>query len=123
MPDSPMPVREFSLKLKEIPVMIIGVDGVARPHTIRQLTGEGRDQFNEFQRQRFDKNPDGSVKILNYVDLQAWLIAKMLHDENNRLVPITEVRKYPDETQDGLYELCLSIQEQDGKGIEAAKND
>ncbi len=117
-------IPTFRLKLKEVPIRLVGAtDGMTRNYTIRQMTGVIRDAYLEWQRQRVDRHEDGSVKILNYMDLEAHLIALMLHDDKGVPVPITEIRQYPDEIQEELFRICNNVQGMGKEGLEAAKND
>ncbi len=118
-------MRQATLILKEEPISLIGPDGVARSYTIRQLDGAGRDKFNNFQRERFewDENLQRNV-CKDHTDIHAHLIAMMLwRNDTKQLVPIEEIRAWPDMTQQEVYSWCTDIAENDGKGEEKAKND
>lgn len=115
--------RKFTLKLKEVPIQIEGTDGQTRDYVIRQMTYAGREEFNIFQDTHIKRGEDGKAKIAEWRDLYSWLVSKMLFTDKNERVPLATVREMPDQMVEDLYQICLEIQEQDGTGVEQAKNE
>ena len=113
---------EFSSKLKTQPVKIDG-----KKHTVKELTGEQRDDHGDYVRTT-NMNVEGSIikGIKTMKGLQSKLLSLCLYDENGELVPQDVIEKYPAKMQGALHKLAqkLSGLEVDEKANElASKND
>jgi hypothetical protein len=102
-----MDAMRFELKLKEIPVMLVTVDGVDRPCFLRELQGDGRDQFMDNVGRR--TIPGVNNKLNDFKDHQAVLIAKCLFEEGGSLVPLSEIRAFPAQVQKDLFMACRDL--------------
>jgi len=126
--------KEYDCQLKTMPVRLKGADGVVRDHYLEQLCVEDKERYLEFQKGKFQRvdtgitNDEGvpltRTEILDYKDLEAYLISLMLHvAADKKLVSIDTIRKYPSPVASGLYEDCERLNEDHKEAKEDAKNE
>ena len=116
---------EFSLKLKEKPVIITDKNGVKKNYVLKELTGPQRDIYME----SFDINMtlvDGkpqigasSIKTFPPSDF----VAMCLYDENGILVKKDVLATYPGSVISSLHRAGMALSGLNKEGQEAAKNE
>ena len=114
----------FSLKLEEIPIELIDVDGVKHDCVMRGLDGAGRDSYLNNMGGRMKFNAAGKTEGLSdYKNLQSGLLTLCLFDETGKNIPLATLQTYPATVLEALFEEAQKLSGLN-KGAEAeAKND
>jgi hypothetical protein len=117
---------KFNVKLKETPVTIVDENNEEKIYKLKELTGEGRAKYND----NFDYKieiVDGEAKATagdNFKVMSSFeFLAMCLYDENDKLVPVGTIKKYPATMTDALQLEGLKISGMDKESLEAAKNE
>lgn len=120
------PVR-LSLKLKEIPLLLEGPDGVERRFAVRELDGMNRDKFTDAMDKRQVKDSTGKVVgFKDHKNVLSNLLALTIVDEHGTAVDERVIQKWPTSTQVELVKMAAGLSGLgDGleKAQEEAKND
>lgn len=117
LPDPPPPPTpskshrvKYSLKLKQQDIDLEGADGVERPYTIKEMTGNDRDTFLNWVADRMPKY-DAAGKLTknrDFKDHQLGLIQRCVYFEGRRLSE-AQIREWPASAQEFVYNLCQDI--------------
>ena len=114
---------EFSLKLKEKPVVIIDADGVRKNYTLRELSGRQRGKYFGELGDRMEFDEQGRLKrVKNYEGLESSLLSRCLYDENNQLVKREVIEDYPASVLAKLFEAAQELSGLGGTAEADAKN-
>ena len=98
------------LKQAEIPVVMVTEDGTERDYIIREMVGHVRDAYLTKMSGKFEFNGKGDVtKIKNFDGLQANLLAKCLHDDDGKLVPLGTVQGFPATAQAQMFKAAQTL--------------
>lgn len=120
-----MEALRFSLKRAEIPVILETEDGTEKEYTLREMLGKDRDSYLNKMGSKLKMDSKGRVVgIKNYDGHMAILLIRCLFDEEDKLVTIDDVQKFPTKTQSDLFKAAqelnaLNLEEED----EDSKND
>jgi hypothetical protein len=106
--------RRFRRKLREELIEIENENGLPETFIVREMTGEQREMWQDTMSERRLTNAEGYVVgIKHFKDMQPGLIARCLYTwdgtKAGRQVSIQDIRKFPSETLDELYEFCLEV--------------
>ena len=116
-------IMRCTLKLKSVPVIFETEEGTEKKGTIKELTGKLRDQYLTSMSGKMKYDDKGRPSGIKTFDgLQAGLLALCLYDEDNELIPIADIQKFPSTTQDDLYKKAQELSALNIKGEEEAKN-
>ena len=116
---------KYSLKLKEEPIKIEGLDGIERDYVLRELNGLQRDTYLDGIGAQMKFNHAGKTAGLkSYKDLQASLLAKCVYDDENNLVPLASIQTWPAGLQGDLFEIANKMSRLDkGEKDDTSGND
>jgi len=110
---------KYSLKLKEDPIEIEGLDGVVKNYVLRELDGLQRDTYLDGIGSQMKFNAAGKTAGLkSYKDLQASLLALCVYDDEDKLVPLKDIQTWPAGLQGDLFEIANKMSRLD-KGVKA----
>jgi len=108
----------FSLKLEEVEVELIDVDGAKHNCVLRGLDGAGRDSYLNSIGSRMKFNAAGKTEGLSdYKNLQSGLLTLCLFDETNKNIPLAILQKYPATVLESLFKAAQELSGLD-KGVE-----
>lgn len=100
----------------------VRIDGVI--YTVKEMTGQQRDQWLNSMGNRMKMSPDGKPSGLKTYDgIQAGLIGLCLYDKDNVFVPIEKIHQWPASAQVKLFDLCQEVNGLNDKAAEEVKND
>lgn len=118
-------VKRFSLSFKEIPIEIIDPETARpRPYILREFPGAERDAWLNALTSRVRTLPNGKQGgIKNFTGMQADLISRCLFDEENKLVSVNTIQKWPASVQIAIHEMCQKLCGLDDAAEGEAKND
>ncbi len=111
----------FSLTLKTLPVKLDG-----EKYTLKELTGDARDNNMDATRERMNFSEDGKpAGFKSFKGLQADLLALSLYDKHDKLVSKEVILAFPASVQNELFKAAqeLSALEDEKENDESAKND
>lgn len=116
-------VEELELKFAEELVKLKQPNGSSRTYTIREFDGVKRDEYDTAIGKRFEWSGEGKIaKINDFRNTESLLLSMCLWDDNNRLVPETEIKKWPDSVRKALYTKAAKLNGLDEQAKEQAKN-
>lgn len=121
--DSKMEELRVSIVLKERPVLVTEANGEERKFVLRELTGEERDVYLSWMSKRIKFEDGKATNITNFEGMQAELLARCLHDEENKLVPVDILQKFPASALSVLFEVAQTLNGLSIEGAKEAKND
>jgi len=90
-------------------VFITDMSGVTREHVLRALAPKERRQMSL----ALELNEKYGKKYLEYSKVQTTFLAKCLADEDGKRVPIQEIRTWPAQVVDKMFDKLLSLSEND----------
>jgi len=114
-----MQAKVFLLTLKEVPVELVGLDGISKKYVIREMTGAVRDKFFAELGQRVEM-VDGKVNVKVWEGFQGILVSMCLFDENGQ-VPLDIVQGFPANVLNELYNVASELSSLD-MGMKNQKN-
>lgn len=117
-------VTRFSLVRKEEKVILDCEDGTEKTVTVREVTGQGREEYMTLMMSKVRLGPDGKPQGLkNFSGLHTKLLEMSLFDEENKLYPTKEIKAFPASTQLGLFNIAKRLASLGLEDIEEAGND
>jgi len=116
---------KFTLKLKEVPVDIVDIDGQEKVYILQELTGAQRDIFLNEMGERLKYTGGKAQGLTNYEGLQAGLVSLCLFDDKKEPVKKEVIQSYPASVLSSLFDAAqeLSGLVVDEKELEKLKND
>lgn len=115
--------RKFALKVKEIPIFIIDVDGIEKNYTMCELTGKQRALYLNEMNERINVSPDGKAEVKDFEGIQESLLTRCLKDENGELIKLVVLNEYPASTLSDLFDDAQILSGLDIKARKKAKKD
>jgi len=101
---------KFSLKRKEIKLVIEGEDGNDRNYTLREITGRDRDKFTTKLASKTKYDSSGkAIGIVDTTGLFPELLSMSLFDEKDVLVDFKVCELFPAEMQQELFEVSQRL--------------
>lgn len=123
MSDEPE-VQRFSLKRKEIKVLLEDLQGLEAEYTVREFSGTDRDKFLNLAAGKMKVGPDGKPQgMRDFTGMFADLLAMTVYGPDGKLVPIKTIQEWPTSTQQSLFKMAQEINSLGQKAQEEAKND
>ena len=120
---------KFSVVLKTVPVILTDKDDVENEFSIRELTGEGREIYNDSMDYTMEVDNDEKVKVIPGKDFKVMsakdFLALCFYDKSGELVPVETIGKYPSTVLSVLHESALKLSGMDLETVQAklsAKN-
>jgi len=123
-----MKVQElkFNLKLQEVPINIVDLDGKDRVYKLKELTGEQRDIYLghfKFSMTVVNDKP----QLQTGEDFQAFsavqFLAMCLYDEDDKPIPEDAIKQFPATVISQLHKAAQTLSGLDEEGKKAAKKD
>ena len=97
--------REFKTTLKEIPVTID-----EKAYVLKELDGLQKGKYLNVMGKRIVLNDQGKVKaFLDYSGLESTLLAVCLYDEEDNLMKIHEMEKWPSTVLSELFDMAQDL--------------
>lgn len=116
----------YDLRLREEKIKVRDpVDGTVKTYTLRELDGEGREQYMDklfSSATGFDPETGKPTGFKSYPGMEAFTLSHTLFDENDKLIPIERIKKLPGRLQDVLHEKVAKLSDLDKEALERAKN-
>lgn len=114
---------EYSLDLEEVIIKIKNKAGVLVVYTIRELTGDGRNEYMNFQAMKARYGSDGKVSgIKDIKGLETRLAALSLFGPDNKPVTEKELAAFPGKLLKKIAMIASRISGLDDKAEQRAKN-
>jgi len=114
---------KFDLKLKEIPVTLVGSDGVEKNCTLRELDGVRKGDYLEGMKDNIVLSGGEVQSVKSFAGLEAALLCLCLYDENNKLMSKDDIQKFPSTVQTALFQNAQELSGLDEDAKAEAKND
>lgn len=93
-------IKEEKIKMKQ---------GITEKYfTLREMTGFERDAYMMGMGKRM-QDKEGVEGIMDFENIQADLISRCLYDNNNALVTVAVISKWPASAQQTLFDKCEEI--------------
>lgn len=105
-------ILRFSLKVKTIPVVLEGPDGIERNYELRDLNGEGRDIFTSTLHSRAVKDANGKTtrELRDPRGLQQLLLTKSMFDsKTNKNVTEEAINSWPGTVVEELFKVSMEL--------------
>lgn len=115
--------KKFSAKLKEQKFDFEKSDGTVVEYTLRELIGDQLTAYMDTQRANVDILPDGKTMIKSFNGMHVNLLSRTVYDENDRMVPPTEIIKWPATMVQELFEDASKLSGLDKKAKEESKKE
>lgn len=115
--------EKFSLRLEEYEIPIEDKDGKVTIYKLRELDGEQRSDYINFQASKAKYGADGKVTgIKDFKGIETKIVSMCLYDPDGKLVTEAFLNKVPGRLIKKLSALALRISGLDEKAEERAKN-
>jgi len=117
---------EFSIVLKELPVVLRGKDEIAKNYKLKELTSKQRNKYNESFDVKFEM--EGTKAKVQAGDAFRMVsatefLAMCLYDEEDKLVPEGKLHEFPASVTTKLHAAALKLSGMDAEAVELAKNE
>lgn len=116
-------IPRFCVKRREQVIQIEGQDGEVQNFTLRELTGEGRDDFMNIMSRKIVTTNPAAPQVKDHRGTCSALLARTLYDDKGVLVPEQTIQTWPTTMQEELFKLSVKLSALDKKAEEEAKND
>lgn len=108
----PLPTSlSFEVKLKEIPVDLVGANGVAEKYVLREIKGKARDEVVSFilERMKHDPRTGKPLGLRDIRGLQPLLLGYSLFDSSGKACTKEFIGELPGNVQRQLYETSQQL--------------
>jgi len=114
---------KISMVLKERPVLVEEANGRKRKFILRELNGQQRDAYLSWMSKRIKFEDGKAANVTNFEGMQSELLAKCLHDEEGKFVPVAILQsQFPASALSVLFEAAQTLNGLNIEGTEEAKN-
>jgi len=114
----------FSLKLEEVQIEIMDIEGSERIFVLKELTSEQRSKFLNQTGKKVKFGQGGSIStVTDHHFLQENLLTLCLYDDQGKAVTREVLAKYPAHVISKLFEAAQELSGMNDNGEDEAKND
>jgi hypothetical protein len=115
-------IVNVSLKLEEVDVKLVDLDGTPRNWKLKELDGEQREKYlNDISRRITGTGKD--ARFNSYKGVYSSLLSMCLYDESDTLVKAGVIEKMPSKALEVLFERARTLSGLNKEGEDQAKND